>query len=162
LVVGAAGASLGWMPTPPPRARSVTPVPTVPPPPDEPTLAGRVVKRLEAWQVLLAIAFALAAAGAGFATWSRSLATVDQLDGAKSSLTAQLGAVQGTTAVQLGTLQSEVQQLRERQVAVEASLDQLIAISERLLDVSLATAHATGARVPPDPSHPPPLPGGTP
>ena len=143
------------MPTPPPRARSVTPVPTVPPLADGPTLAGRVAKRLEAWQVLLGIAFALAVAGAGFATWNRGLATIDQLDAAKASVTAQVGAVQGGTAVQLGALQQQVQALQVRQAAVEGQLDQLIAISQRLLDQSFAIARATGARVPPEPSHPP-------
>lgn len=147
---------------PPRRARSVPPAPTVPPPlPDEPTLAGRLKSRFEAWHFLAGLAFIIATGGYAIATWDRGKATVEQLDAAKVSVTAQLGAAQGANAVQLGALQSQVQAQDARLASVEGRLELLLSLQQRLLDVSLATARATGARVPPDPSHPP-SPGGTP
>lgn len=147
------------MHSPPRRPRSVPPLA------DDPTLSG-VVKRLETWKVLLAMAVAVAAFGAAFASWNSGKATVEQLDEVKASLAAQVGAVQGGTEAKLGEIKGQVQELRERQVGVEAQLDILIGLSERLLDQSAAIAKATGARQipaapPPEPSHPPPL-GGLP
>jgi hypothetical protein len=129
---------------------------------DEPTLPGRIVKRfgLEAWHFLAGLAFAIGVAGYAFATWDRGKATVEQLDEVKTVVTAQLGAAQGTTAVQLGTLQSQVQDLRARQAAVEGKLDIIIGLASSTFDQAKAIARETGARqVPapalPDPSHPP-------
>lgn len=107
------------------RAQSVPPAPTVPPP-DEPTLATRTKSRLEPWHYLLGLAVILMGAGAAFADWSRSKATVEQLDDAKASVTAQVGAVQATTALQLGVLQAEVYKAKEAQARVEGKLDVLL------------------------------------
>lgn len=125
-------------------------------------MPGKIVKRLgiEAWQVLLVAACTLIAGGVAFATWNQGKATVEQLDSAKASFTAQLGAAQGTTAAQLGALQGQQQDQAKRLASVEGRLDLLILLQQQVLDQGRAIARATGARVvpsaaPPEPSHPP-------
>lgn len=135
---------------PPPRARSVPPSPTIPPPqpPEQPQ--ERLAKRLEPWKVLVAVAVALVSIGAAFATWERTVAKVADVAQVRSESAAALNAAQANTGAQLGVLQVQVQDLRSRQSAVEAQLAILTRMSERLLDQTLEIARATGAKqVPP-------------
>jgi len=141
----------------------VTPAPTLPPPTGaEPVPAGeQIVKRVQPWQALVGIAVVLIGAGAYLSDWQRSLARAADVEQVRTSAAAQASGVQASTTTQLGTLQSQVYELRERQAAVEASLDVLIGLSQQLLDQSRAIAKATGARsppaaAPPEPAHPPP------
>jgi len=138
----------------PPPPRASTPLPTMPPPPaaEPPAPAERLVKRLEPFKVLVAVAVALFSIGVAFATWERDVAKHKDVEDVRSESAARLGVTQANLSTQLGTLSTQVQDLRARQSAVEAQLDLLTKMSQRLLDQSLAIARATGAKqVPPEP-----------
>jgi len=129
-----------------PRARS-TPAPTVPPPEPlgEPADApARIAARIEIWKVLLAVALALVAGGAAWATVRLGVAT-------KQDLAQEHAAAAGPVI----TLQVETQSLRERMARVEAALvgiqDNVAFLRVQLIEV----AKATGARAVPPPAVPP-------
>lgn len=140
--------------TPPPRARSVTPAPTIPPPlPDEPSAVKRVVAGMEPWQKLLAAALLVFAAGGTAYSLAASKADVAELHQVRDSAAAQLGAAQASTGAQLGTLQATVQDLRARQAAIDTSVTSLTAdvarlngTADRLYLQLVEIARATGAR----------------
>lgn len=123
-----------------PRATS-TPAPTVPPPlPELSSAPARIAARLETWKVLLAIALALVASGAAWATWRVDLAT-------KQDLAQEHVAAAGPVI----SLQTETQALRERMAGVEAAIvamqDNIAFLRAQLIEV----AKATGARAVPPP-----------
>ena len=133
-----------------PRARS-TPAPTVPPPEplgepaDAPADApARIAARIEIWKVLLAVALALVAGGAAWATVRLDVAT-------KQDLAQEHAAAAGPVI----SLQTETQALRERMARVEAALvgiqDNVAFLRVQLIEV----AKATGARAVPPPAVPP-------
>jgi hypothetical protein len=125
------------------------PPPADDPPPPEP--AERLVKRLEPFKVLLAVAVALFSIGVAFATWERDVAKHKDVEELRSQTAAHVGIVQANVSTQLGSLSTQVQDLRARQSAVEAQLDILERMSQRLLDQTLEIARATGARQVPPP-----------
>lgn len=110
------------------------------------------MKRLDTWKALVAIAVGLLATGGAAYSIAASKADVAELHQVRDGAAAQLGAAQAGTGAQLGALQTQVQDLRERQAAVEAQLGILIALSERLLEQTTAIARATGARQVPAPT----------
>lgn len=104
------------------------------------------MKRLEPIKVLLAIAVALFGIGAAFASWERDVAKHKEVDELRENTAAHIGVVQANLSTQLGALQTQVHDMRARQLAVEAQLNLLEQMSQRLLDQTLEIARATGAR----------------
>jgi hypothetical protein len=111
-----------------------------------------IVKRLESWKTLVAIAVALLAAGGAAWSVAASKADVVELHQVRDVAAAQLSSAQAGTSAQLGALQTQVQDLRVRQAAVESKLDILVDMSQRLLDQGREVAKATGAKQLPDPA----------
>lgn len=145
--------------TPPPRARSVTPTPTIPPPlADEPSAVQRIVSRVDTWKAILAILVTAAGVGATAYAWQLGKADVTELHQVRDSAAAALGAAQAGSTAQLGALQSTVQDLRTRQAGVDAALDslktdvaRLNSSADRLYLQLVEIARATGARQVPNP-----------
>jgi hypothetical protein len=146
----------------PPRARSVTPAPTIPPPlPDEPSAVQRIVAVVETWKALLAVAVVLLGAGAAAYAWQLGKADVAALDQVRVGAAANLASSTAGTTAQLGALAAQVQDLRTHQAAVDASLAALTdatgrlgATTDRMFLQLVEVARTTGARQ--VPAAPPP------
>lgn len=138
----------------PPRARSVTPTPTLPPPlADEPSAVQRFVSKVDTWKAILGVIIAALGAGATAYAWQLGKADVAELHQVRDGAAAALSAAQAGSTAQLGALQSTVQDLRARQAGVDASLDslktdvaRLNSSADRLYLQLVEIARATGAR----------------
>lgn len=140
----------------PPRARSVTPAPTIPPPSRPPTEppAERVARRVEPLRALVAIAVMLLAAGGGAWKLYAAKADVAELEHVRAGAAANLASSTSGTTAQLGALAGQVQDQRERMAALETHLDDLSKVTDRLLAQVIEIAKTTGARQ--VPAAPPP------
>lgn len=88
--------------------------------------------------------------GVTFATWQATLVKQDELHQLKIEEQSWRGSTQASMNAQMGSLQSQVHDLRERQAGIEADVHDLTRLTERLLDQTLEIAKATGAKqVPP-------------
>lgn len=129
------------------RPRS-TPAPTLPPPPDpEPApVAARIASRLEAWKVLVLLGLALIGTGITFANWQAGVAKVVDVDQVRAGAAAALSVSTSGTTQQLGALQVQQYELRERMARLEAHLDEMTKASDRLFDQVTEIAKRVGAR----------------
>lgn len=145
---------------PPPRARSVTPAPTLPPPePDQVEQPERVFKRLEVWKGLLGLAVALLVLGAAGWEYQKGLARASDVDQVRAGAAASLASSTAGTTAQLGAVQAQQQDMRERVARVEASLssitDDVRFLREQLVEIARATGARAVPQPPPQPDHPP-------
>ncbi len=115
----------------PPRARSVTPAPTIPPPAsaaapeavkDEPSAVHRIAEGISPLKAIVAVLVVAFGAGGTAYAWAHSKADVVELHQVRDGAAAALGAAQANTSAQLGALAAQVQDLRAHQAGVDASL----------------------------------------
>lgn len=124
--------------------RPSTPLPTVPPPTE------RLVERVSSAKVLVGVAAMLIACGASFAAWQHRLATTDDMNQVRAGAASQIASLQVQQGMQLAQVQTEQRALGERMARLEAFLDDMQHLNQRLLDQVLAIAKVTHAQpVPP-------------
>lgn len=105
-----------------------------------------LAKRLEPWKVLVSVAVGLVGAVLAFASWEHTVAKMSDVDEVKKSTRVEITNVQAGTTAQLGALQVQGTDTRERLIRVEATVadlaDEMHFIRAQLTEI----AKATGAK----------------
>ena len=109
------------------------------------------MERLGTWKVILGLAAGLVGCGIAFASWDHSVAKMSDVDQVKKAMQLDLSTAQASTTAQLGALQVQSTETRERVIRVEAGLagmaDDVRFLREQIIEI----AKATGAKAVKDP-----------